>query len=235
MLQLSNLTARYGPIIALQDVDLEVSQGEIVALLGANGAGKSTLLRGISGLGARLEGAIQFESNSLMTVPAWKRVALGIAHVPEGRRVFGGLTVKENLEVAATPWKKFGQSCRSELEKTYELFPRLKEREHQFAWSMSGGEQQMLAIGRALMSKPRLLLLDEPSLGLAPLIAKEVYKRIKTINQRGVTVLLVEQNTALALSVASRAYVIENGKIVLHGDSGTLKGDPRVKEAYLGD
>ena len=234
MLKVDTLAVSYGAIGALHGISLEVAKGEVVALLGANGAGKTTLLRTISGLHRAKSGEIRFEGEPLGRASAESRVKRGIAHVPEGRRIFPGLTVRENLDVATTIWRRRGMSAADDLDKIYALFPRLKERSRQLGWSLSGGEQQMLAIGRALMARPKMLLLDEPSLGLAPRLSAEVYERIADINAKGVTVLLVEQNTVLALEVANRAYVIENGHIVLDGPARDLASHPRVREAYLG-
>ncbi len=234
MLKVEQIGVAYGAIDALHGISLEVGQGEVVALLGANGAGKTTLLRTISGLIRPKSGGIRFEGEPLGNSSAETRVKRGIAHVPEGRRIFPGLTVRENLDVATTVWRRRGMSAAADLDNVYALFPRLKERASQLGWSLSGGEQQMLAIGRALMARPKMLLLDEPSLGLAPRLSEEVYRRIADINAKGVTVLLVEQNTVLALEVARRAYVIENGHIVLDGPARDLANHPRVREAYLG-
>jgi len=234
MLKVEQIGVAYGAIDALHGISLEVGQGEVVALLGANGAGKTTLLRTISGLIRPKSGGIRFEGEPLGNSSAETRVKRGIAHVPEGRRIFPGLTVRENLDVATTVWRRRGMSAAADLDTVYALFPRLKERASQLGWSLSGGEQQMLAIGRALMARPKMLLLDEPSLGLAPRLSEEVYRRIADINAKGVTVLLVEQNTVLALEVAKRAYVIENGHIVLDGPARELANHPRVREAYLG-
>ena len=234
MLKIDQLAVAYGAIEALHGISLEVGKGEVVALLGANGAGKTTLLRTISGLHRAKSGEIRFEGEALGRDSAESRVTRGIAHVPEGRRIFPGLTVRENLDVATTIWRRRGMSAAGDLDNVYALFPRLKERSSQLGWSLSGGEQQMLAIGRALMARPKMLLLDEPSLGLAPRLSAEVYERIAEINAKGVTVLLVEQNTVLALEVANRAYVIENGHIVLEGPARDLASHPRVREAYLG-
>jgi branched-chain amino acid transport system ATP-binding protein len=234
MLKIDRIAVAYGAIDALRGISLEVGRGEVVALLGANGAGKTTLLRTISGLLRPKSGEIRFEGEPLGRDSAESRVRRGIAHVPEGRRIFPGLTVRENLDVATTIWRRRGMSATGELDNVYALFPRLKERSSQLGWSLSGGEQQMLAIGRALMARPKILLLDEPSLGLAPRLSAEVYQRIADINAKGVTVLLVEQNTVLALEVANRAYVIENGHIVLDGPARDLARHPRVREAYLG-
>ena len=233
MLKIEQLAVAYGAIDALHGISLEVGQGEVVALLGANGAGKTTLLRTISGLHRPKSGAIRFEGEPLANSSAESRVKRGLAHVPEGRRIFPGLTVRENLDVATTVWRRRGMSADGDLENVFALFPRLKERATQLGWSLSGGEQQMLAIGRALMARPKMLLLDEPSLGLAPRLSAEVYERIADINAKGVTVLLVEQNTVLALEVAQRAYVIENGHIVLDGPARDPTPSP-VREAYLG-
>ena len=234
MLKVEQIGVAYGAIDALHGISLEVGQGEVVALLGANGAGKTTLLRTISGLIRPKSGGIRFEGEPLGNSSAETRVKRGIAHVPEGRRIFPGLTVRENLDVATTGWRRRGMSAAADLDNVYALFPRLKERASQLGWSLSGGEQQMLAIGRALVARPKMLLLDEPSLGLAPRLSEEVYRRIADINAKGVTVLLVEQNTVLALEVARRAYVIENGHIVLDGPARDLANHPRVREAYLG-
>jgi branched-chain amino acid transport system ATP-binding protein len=214
-------------------VSLEVHEGEIVALLGANGAGKTTLLRTLSGLHRQSSGSITFAGVLLDRMSTEERVRRGLAHAPEGRRVFPGLTVRENLKVATSSWRRSGVSDHNDFDRVFGLFPRLRERSAQLAWSLSGGEQQMLAIGRALMARPKMLLLDEPSLGLAPMLAEEVYGRIREINRDGLPVLLVEQNTVLALSVASRAYVVENGRIVLAGAATELAKDPKVREAYL--
>ncbi|MBV8188305.1 MAG: ABC transporter ATP-binding protein [Alphaproteobacteria bacterium] len=234
MLTIDRLAVAYGGVEALHGVSLAVGRGEVVALLGANGAGKTTLLRTISGLLRPRSGDILFEGERLESSSAESRVKRGIAHVPEGRRIFPGLTVRENLDVATTVWRRRGMSADDDLTRVFALFPRLKERARQLGWSLSGGEQQMLAIGRALMARPKMLLLDEPSLGLAPRLSAEVYERIAEINAAGVTVLLVEQNTVLALEVAKRAYVIENGAIVLDGPARDLARHRRVREAYLG-
>jgi branched-chain amino acid transport system ATP-binding protein len=234
MLEVDGIEVRYGNIVALQEASFRVDQGEIVTLIGANGAGKTTSLRSVSGLLPLSAGSIRFEGQRIDTMRPEDIVRLGIAHSPEGRRVFPGLTVAENLELGATPWRKRGDRIDSDIERVYALFPRLKEREKQLAWSMSGGEQQMLAVGRALMGRPRLLLLDEPSLGLAPIIVEQLFDKIASINQLGVTILLVEQNAAMALSVATRGYLLENGRIVLHDTTQRMQDHPRVREAYLG-
>jgi len=235
MLRIEGLSVSYGAVEALVGVGLEVARGECVALLGSNGAGKTTLLRCISGLVRSRAGSVALDGEAIDSVPAEARVRRGLAHAPERRRIFPGLTVLENLEVACAAWRGFRQGIAAELELVFGLFPRLKERRAQLGWSLSGGEQQMLAIGRALMSRPRVLLLDEPSLGLAPLLSGEVYATLSEINRRiGLTMLIVEQNTAMALSVASRAYVLEHGHVVLSGASADLLDHPRVREAYLG-
>jgi branched-chain amino acid transport system ATP-binding protein len=234
MLAVEDLTVAYGDIAALHGVSLEVRQGETVALIGANGAGKTTLLQTISGLNAIRGGDIRFAGTSLKRLSCERRVRLGIAQAPEGRRIFPGLSVEENLVVATAAWRRPGGSFADELAFAFDLFPRLKERRRQLGWSLSGGEQQMLAIGRALMARPKLLLLDEPSLGLAPRLAEEVYERVGRIRESGLTILVVEQNTVLALAVADRGYVLETGRVVLAGPAAELKADPRVREAYLG-
>lgn len=234
MLKIKDIDVHYGKIQALRGVSLEVHQGEIVTLIGANGAGKSTVLRSISGLERPSKGCIEFQGQNLVQGAAEDIVAKGISHVPEGRRVFPGLTVYENLEIGATVWRKRSDNLTEDLEKVYQLFPRLKERSSQLAWSLSGGEQQMLAIGRALMARPKLLLLDEPSLGLSPVLVEQVFKVLKAINEQGITMLLVEQNAYMALEIAHRGYVIENGVIVLSDNAATLGDDPKVKAAYLG-
>ncbi len=234
MLACEDLSVAYGPVAALRGVSLRVEAGECVALLGANGAGKTTLLRTISGLVRPRAGRLLLAGDSLDGIAPDRRARLGIAHVPERRRIFPGLTVQENLLVATAGWRRAGGSAAAELERVFALFPRLAERHRQYGWSLSGGEQQMLAVGRALMARPRLLLLDEPSLGLAPLIAEDVYARLDQVRRDGLTMLLVEQNTALALSVADRGYVLEHGEIVLADTAAALAGHPRVREAYLG-
>jgi branched-chain amino acid transport system ATP-binding protein len=215
-------------------VSLTVAAGECVALLGSNGAGKTTLLRTLSGLKKARAGVVRFDGGVIDGLSAERRVRAGLAHAPERRRIFPGLTVLENLEVATAAWRGWGGSIAGDLDRVFGLFPRLKERRGQYGWSLSGGEQQMLAVGRALMSRPKALLLDEPSLGLAPLIAEEVYDRLAEIRALGVAILLVEQNTAMALSVASRAYLLEHGSIVLAGLAAEMADHPRIREAYLG-
>jgi len=234
MLACNELAVAHGDIVALQGVTLRVDAGETVALIGANGAGKTTLLHTISGLNRVSSGDIRFEGASIGGWSTDRRVAKGISQAPEGRRIFPGLSVEENLTLATVSWRRWGQSIMADLDRVFELFPRLKERRKQLGWSLSGGEQQMLAIGRALMARPKLLLLDEPSLGLAPRLAEEVYERVRVISKTGLTILVVEQNTVLALSVADRAYVLETGRIVLDGPASELKHNARVREAYLG-
>lgn len=231
-LEVRNLEVHYDGIRALHGVSFSVPKGEIVTLIGANGAGKTSILRAISGL-TPYTGSIVFEGQDLQRIPAHRIVGLGIAHVPEGRGIFGNLTVRENLRLAT--WQR---SDKAEIELDYDrvftIFPRLMERRDQPSGTLSGGEQQMLAVGRALMSRGRLLLLDEPSMGLAPRLVREIFRVIQNINQTGVTVLLVEQNANMALHIASRAYVLETGAAILSGPGRELLGDPRVKEAYLG-
>ena len=234
MLRVEDLTVAYGDIVALHGVTLEVAAGETVALIGANGAGKTTLLQTISGLNKVRGGRMDFDGAPLAPLGSAERVRAGIAQAPEGRRIFPGLTVQENLVVATAPWRRMGASCEHDLAQVFDLFPRLKERRRQLGWSLSGGEQQMLAIGRALMSRPKLLLLDEPSLGLAPRLAEEVYDRVGRIRETGLTILVVEQNTVLALAVANRGYVLETGRVVLAGSAEELRRSERVREAYLG-
>ncbi|HEY0075309.1 MAG TPA: ABC transporter ATP-binding protein [Abditibacteriaceae bacterium] len=233
MLQIENLNVHYGVIHALHNVSLHVNQGEIVTLIGSNGAGKSTTLLALSGLLNPTSGAMLFEGRNLTETPAHRRVAQGLVQVPEGRRVFSSLSVAENLDLGAYTRKDKAQAAR-DLTEVYELFPRLAERKNQAAGTMSGGEQQMLAVGRALMSRPRLLLLDEPSLGLAPLLVREIFNVIQRIRERGVTVLLVEQNAHMSLAIADRAYVLETGRIIMNGPAKEIERDPRVKAAYLG-
>lgn len=233
MLHINDLNVHYGVIHALHDVSLRVDEGEIVTLIGSNGAGKSTTLLALSGLLRPSSGTIDFTGKNLLTVPPHERVSSGLVQVPEGRRVFGTMTVAENLDLGSYT-RRDKAAVQKDLEEVYDLFPRLRERRQQAAGTMSGGEQQMLAVGRALMSRPRLLLLDEPSLGLAPLLVKEIFNVIKRIRDRGVTVLLVEQNAHMSLAIADRAYVLETGRIVMSGAANEIARDSRIKEAYLG-
>jgi branched-chain amino acid transport system ATP-binding protein len=233
MLQINDVNVYYGNIHALKGVSLEINQGEIVTLIGANGAGKSTLLKTISGLLKPKNGEILFEGQSVAGNVAQAIVKKGISQVPEGRRVFSNMTVEENLELGAY-LRKDKKGIREDFDKVYQLFPRLQERSKQQSGTLSGGEQQMLAMGRALMARPRLLLLDEPSMGLAPLLVKTIFRIIGEINKSGTTILLVEQNANMALSIANRAYVIETGKIVISGTSEELNQSDQIRMAYLG-
>jgi branched-chain amino acid transport system ATP-binding protein len=234
MLELQNLSSGYGAIEALKSINIRIESREIVTLIGANGAGKSTTLRNITGLVHASSGDIVFEGTRLNGVPTHRIAALGISMVPEGRAIFANLTVSENLDMGAYLQTNKAENAR-ELDRVYTLFPRLKERRKQLGGTLSGGEQQMLAIGRALMSRPRLLLLDEPSLGLAPLLVHSIFTAIDEINKEGTTILLVEQNANAALKHSHRAYVLETGTIVMDGPSAELAADRRVKEAYLGE
>lgn len=233
MLKLNNVNLYYGNIHALKNISLEVKQGEIVTLIGANGAGKTSTLKAISGLHPLKSGIITFKNINLNKTPCHKIVSLGLSHVPEGRRVFPNISVKENLELGAY-LRKNKSEIKESLELVYNKFPILKERKSQPAGTLSGGEQQMLAIGRALMNKPEMLILDEPSMGLAPIVVKEIFNTIVEINKLGTTILLVEQNANIALSIADRAYVLETGTITLSGDARSLLTDESVKSAYLG-
>ncbi|MDQ3804032.1 MAG: ABC transporter ATP-binding protein [Acidobacteriota bacterium] len=234
MLTLENISVNYGAINALKGVSMHVEQGEVITLIGANGAGKTTTLRTVTGLLAPVEGRVLFEGEEISGVPTHRLVARGIAMSPEGRGVFANLTVRENLQMGAY-LKKDRREIGEDMENGFRLFPRLKERESQKAGTLSGGEQQMLAIARALMSRPRLLLLDEPSLGLAPLVVHTIFEAIEEIRGKGTTILLVEQNAHAALNHSDRAYVLETGRIVMEGPSKELAADPRIKEAYLGE
>ncbi|MBP5471321.1 MAG: ABC transporter ATP-binding protein [Lachnospiraceae bacterium] len=232
VLKVENLHVYYGSIHAIKGVSFEVSEGEIVTLIGANGAGKSTTLNTVGGLLKPREGSIEFEGRSILGVAPHKVVNEGMALCPEGRRVFAQLSVKENLEMGA--YTRPASEIPETLEKVYEHFPRLKERQSQMAGTLSGGEQQMLAMGRALMSKPKLMMLDEPSMGLAPILVDQIFEIIKALNKAGTTILLVEQNAQMALSIADRAYVLETGRIVNTGTGKDLLNDDSVKKAYLG-
>ncbi|MFJ8245618.1 ABC transporter ATP-binding protein [Peribacillus asahii] len=233
MLKIEDINVYYGNIQALRGISMDINKGEIVTLIGANGAGKSTLLKTISGLLKPKQGKILFEGESIGGKAAQSIVKLGISHVPEGRRVFANMTVEENLELGAF-LRKDKAGIKQDLEKVYTLFPRLLERVKQQSGTLSGGEQQMLAMGRALMARPRLLLLDEPSMGLAPLLVKQIFNIVEEINKGGTTILLVEQNANLALSIADRAYVVETGSIVLSGEAEALTASEEIKKAYLG-
>ena len=233
LLSVENLNAYYGAIHALQGISFHVDEGEIVTLIGANGAGKSTTLRTISGLLHPRTGAIRFKGEDITTTPAERIVELGISQVPEGRKIFAPLTVRENLMMGAYT-RKDQQAIQKSLERVFASFPRLKERINQLGGTLSGGEQQMLATARGLMSGPTLLLMDEPSMGLSPILVEEIFKIIREINQQGTSILLVEQNALMALSVSSRAYVLETGRIVLSGSAREIAENPQVKEAYLG-
>lgn len=233
MLKIDDINVYYGAIHALKGISLEVDEGEIVTLIGANGAGKSTTLRTISGLLKPKTGAIDFQGQDIAGVPAHEIVKRGISQVPEGRRIFAEMTVRENLDLGAFT-RKDKDGIAADMKHVFELFPRLEERRDQVAGTLSGGEQQMLAMGRALMSRPKLLLLDEPSMGLAPLLIREIFNIIVDINKSGTTVLLVEQNANMALSIASRAYVLETGRITLSGSAAELAASEEVKKAYLG-
>ena len=233
MLELREVEVSYGNIRALQGVSLTVAEGELVTLIGSNGAGKSTTLKTISGLLRPRAGTLLYHAQPLDRLPPHRIVALGISHCPEGRRLFGRLTVAENLRLGAVQ-RRDADGVRRDTGRVYELFPVLKERSRQLAGTLSGGEQQMLAIGRALMSRPKLLLLDEPSLGLAPLLVAAIFDTIRQLKREGTTILLVEQNARLALDIADRAYVMETGRITLSGPAAELKRDPQVEHTYLG-
>ena len=233
MLKVENLNVYYGSIHALKGVSLNVDKGEIVTLIGANGAGKSTLLKTLSGLLKPKEGTIEYMNLSIAGKPAQSIVKSGISHVPEGRRVFAEMSVEENIELGAF-LRKDKAGIQQDFQKVYETFPRLLERRKQSAGTLSGGEQQMLAMGRAIMAKPKLLLLDEPSMGLAPLMVKTIFQVVKDINKEGTTILLVEQNENMALSIADRAYVLETGRVILSGTAEELQASEEIKNAYLG-
>lgn len=232
MLEVNNINVFYGSIHAVKDISFKVEKGEIISLIGANGAGKTTILQTVSGLLKSTTGSILFNDQNLMQLPAHKIVSRGLAQVPEGRRVFLQMSVMENLELGAFTQPK--NTIEQNLEVVFEHFPRLKERRSQVAGTLSGGEQQMLAMGRAMMSNPTLLMLDEPSMGLAPILVDEIFKIIESLNKAGVTILLVEQNAQMALSIANRGYVLETGKVVLTADAKDLLNDDSVRKAYLG-
>ena len=235
MLQIEGLEVRYGAIEALRGISLEVRTGEVVTIIGGNGAGKSTLMKTISGLEPAAAGRVLFEGRDITRLRGHERVPLGIAQSPEGRQVFPDQTVRDNLMLGAYHRKASSAEIAADIDAQFAIFPRLRERQAQMAGTLSGGEQQMLAIGRALMSRPKLLLLDEPSLGLAPLVVKEIFSVIRSLKSHGVTILLVEQMANQALAVAERAYVLETGHITIQGSGAELRRDPRVRAAYLGD
>ena len=234
MLEIKDLCVNYGVIKALKGITFEVNEGEVIALIGANGAGKTTTLHTITGLLNARSGSIVLDGKDITKTPAHKIVKMGIAHIPEGRRIFQNLTVLDNIRLGAFT-RKDKDGIAQDVEKVYKLFPRLEERKNQVAGTLSGGEQQMLAMGRALMSKPRIVVMDEPSMGLSPILVSEIFDIIQSIRQQGTTVLLVEQNAKKALSIADRAYVLETGKIVLSGKASDLINDESVKKAYLGE
>ena len=234
MLKVTDLQVYYGVIQALKGISFEVNEGEVIALIGANGAGKTTILHTVTGLINQKAGKIEFEGKDISHTPAYKIVAEGMAHVPEGRRVFAELSVYDNLMMGAYT-RKDKKEIAETLAMVYKRFPRLEERKKQMAGTLSGGEQQMLAMGRALMSKPKIILMDEPSMGLSPILVNEIFDIIQAVSESGTTVLLVEQNAKKALSIADRAYVLETGKIILEGDAKVLMNDERVKKAYLGE
>ena len=234
MLEVKDIEVYYGMIQALKGISFEVNEGEVIALIGANGAGKTTTLHTITGLLSPKKGSVLFEGQDITKVPAHKIVSLGMAHVPEGRRVFAELSVYQNLKMGAYTRKDKDEIAKT-LEMVYKRFPRLEERKNQLAGTLSGGEQQMLAMGRALMSHPKIIVMDEPSMGLSPILVNEIFDIIQEISASGTTVLLVEQNAKKALSIADRAYVLETGKIVLEGDAKELMNDDSIKKAYLGE
>ena len=234
MLEVKDLQVYYGMIQAIKGISFEVNQGEVIALIGANGAGKTTILHTVTGLIAPKAGSIVFEGQDISKIPAHKIVSMGMAHVPEGRRVFAQLSVYDNLKMGAYT-RKDKNEIEESLEMVYKRFPRLEERKNQMAGTLSGGEQQMLAMGRALMSKPKIILMDEPSMGLSPIFVNEIFDIIQEVSASGTTVLLVEQNAKKALSIADRAYVLETGNIALEGDAKVLMNDDSIKKAYLGE
>lgn len=234
MLEIKDLEVYYGMIQAIKGISFQVNEGEVIALIGANGAGKTTILHTVTGLLSPKCGSVLFEGKDITKVPAHKIVSLGMAHVPEGRRVFAELTVYENLKMGAYT-RKNKNELEQTLESVYQRFPRLRERKNQLAGTLSGGEQQMLAMGRALMSHPKIILMDEPSMGLSPILVNQIFDIIEEVSKSGTTVLLVEQNAKKALAIADRAYVLETGKIVLEGDADQLMNDDSIKKAYLGE
>ncbi|OPZ63391.1 MAG: High-affinity branched-chain amino acid transport ATP-binding protein LivF [Firmicutes bacterium ADurb.Bin506] len=235
LLSLKDVRISHGNVEAIHGISIDVDEGRIVTLLGANGAGKTTTLRAISGLIRPRAGHILLDGQDVTTLPAHELVNRGVAHVPEGRRVFSTLTVAENLKLGAYKYRSQPKRWQATMDRVYKLFPRLEERSSQLAGTLSGGEQQMLAIGRGLMAEPRIILLDEPSLGLAPKLVQEIFRVIREINDSGTTVLLVEQNARMALRISHNAYVLETGKIALSGPAAELRADPRVRKAYLGE
>ena len=234
MLEIKDIEVYYGMIQAIKGISFEVNEGEVIALIGANGAGKTTILHTITGLLSPKKGSVIFEGKDITKIPAHKIVSLGMAHVPEGRRVFAELSVYENLKMGAYTRKDKGEIAQT-LEMVYKRFPRLQERKNQLAGTLSGGEQQMLAMGRALMSHPKIIVMDDPSMGLSPILVNEIFDIIQEVSAGGTTVLLVEQNAKKALSIADRAYVLETGTIVLEGEAGKLMDDDSIKKAYLGE
>lgn len=234
MLEIKNLEVYYGVIQAIKGISFEVNEGEVIALIGANGAGKTTTLQTITGMLKPAAGEVLFEGQDISKIPGHKIVTMGMAHVPEGRRVFAELSVYENLKMGAYTRKDKAEIAES-LKRVYKSFPRLEERKNQLAGTLSGGEQQMLAMGRALMSKPKIILMDEPSMGLSPIFVEEIFNIIREISAEGTTVLLVEQNAKKALEIADRAYVLETGNIVLSGDAGEMMNNDSIKKAYLGE
>jgi branched-chain amino acid transport system ATP-binding protein len=234
MLKIKNLNVSYGAIHAVHDISLEVNDGEIVSLIGANGAGKTTILHTITGLKSATSGEITYNDLDLRRTEPSKLISYGIGHVPEGRHIFPTMTVQENLEMGAFAFKEGKDQMRDRMEDLFKRFPRLKERRKQIAGTLSGGEQQMLAMCRALMGKPKILLMDEPSMGLSPILVKEIFNIIQDCHSQGITILLVEQNAKMALSIADRAYVLETGDITIQGEARTLLQDDRIRKAYLG-
>lgn len=233
MLKIENLEVSYGAVQALRGISMEVADGEIVSLIGANGAGKTTTLHAVTGLVPIKAGSVEYDGHDLRKIDPSKIVSMGLAHVPEGRQVFTRMTVAENLAMGAYH-RKDKKGIEADLEHVYERFPRLKERAKQLAGTLSGGEQQMVAMGRAIMSAPKLVVMDEPSMGLSPVLVKEVFDIIRTMHESGITILLVEQNAKMALAISNRAYVLENGRITMSGDASTLLHDDKVRKAYLG-
>ncbi len=233
MLKIENLEVSYGAVQALRGISMEVADGEIVSLIGANGAGKTTALHAVTGLVPIKAGSVEYDGHDLRKIDPSKIVSMGLAHVPEGRQVFTRMTVAENLAMGAYH-RKDKKGIEADLEHVYERFPRLKERAKQLAGTLSGGEQQMVAMGRAIMSAPKLVVMDEPSMGLSPVLVKEVFDIIQTMHESGITILLVEQNAKMALAISNRAYVLENGRITMSGDANTLLHDDKVRKAYLG-